>query len=77
MIMKKIGNFQDHNGLLKIKNNRVIISGNSDGTIIIVNVKYYQIECRIKVHVGFTNSIIVMDDNTILTNVDDVILNGI
>ena len=74
MIMKKIGNFQDHNGLLKIKNNRVIISGNSDGTIIIVNVKYYQIECRIKVHVGFTNSIIVMDDNTILTSGDDVIL---
>ena len=67
MIMKKIGNFQDHNGLLKIKNNRVIISGNSDGTIIIVNVKYYQIECRIKVHVDFNNS-------TILTSVDDVIL---
>jgi hypothetical protein len=39
-----------------------------------VDVKYYQIECRIKVHVGFNNSIIVMDDSTILTSVDDVIL---
>ena len=74
MILKKIGNFQDHNGLIKIKNNKVIISGNADGTIIIVNVKYYQIECRVKVHVGYTNSIIVMDDNTILTSGDDVIL---
>ena len=74
MILKKIGNFQDHNGLIKIKNNKVIISGNADGTLIIVNVKYYQIECRVKVHVGYTNSIIVMDDNSILTSGDDVIL---
>ena len=62
---------RDHNSLIKINKEKVLIGSGNEGILKIINIKNLQFETRIFSHRGHINSFLILDDRTLITSGDD------